>query len=437
MADTTTSVSELQVTVEQPSSYARHLSITVPAERVKRIRQSVRAQMTRNARVPGFRKGKLPDHLIEKQFGPAIDQETVDRVIQETYPEALRQGEINPIAQGEVADVHYHGQGGDLHYHVNVEVQPTVEIARTSGFVVARPSDTVGDADVDAVLERLRSERATLEVVDDRTPDLGDEVQVRITAPPAADAEEGAAPEPQEYRFVMGEGQAIAPIEEAIMSLTPGEEREFDITYPEDFDDPDLAGTTQPLTIGVVELKSRTFPELDDEFAASVGDFESMEALRARVLADLREDARKRADAAVRDGLLGQILEANPVEAPRSMVERYLDYMMGEGREGRAPKAKRTPEQEERFSQFREMMRPQAETALKRILVIESLADTQGLRATQDEVDARVELLAQAHGRSPSDVWLELEKSGQLQGLEAEITEEKVFEWLRAQNTVG
>ena len=433
MADTTSG--GLQVTVEQPSSYARHLSITVPAERVKRIRQSVRAQLTRNARVPGFRKGHLPDHLVEKQFGPAIDQETMDRVIQETYPEALKQGDVSPIAQGEVADVHYHGQGGELHYQVKVEVQPTVELARTSGFVVARPSDTVGDEVVDAVLERLRGERATLQVVDDRTPDLGDEVQVRITAPRPA-GEEGD-PEPQEYRFVMGEGQAIAPIEEAIMSLTPGEEREFDITYPEDFDDPDLAGTTQPLTIGVVELKSREFPELDDEFAQSVGGFESMEALRARVLADLREDARKRADAAVRDALVGQILEANPVEAPRSMVERYLDYMMGEGREGRTPKPKRTPEQEERFSQFREMMRPQAEASLKRIMVVDTLADRQGLRATQDEVDARVELIAQAHGRTPSDVWLELEKSGQLQGLEAEITEEKVFEWLRAQNTVG
>jgi trigger factor len=433
MADTTTS-GELQVTVEQPSSYARHISITVPAERVKRIRQSVRAQMTRNARVPGFRKGHLPDHLIEKQFGPAIDQETIDRVIQETYPEALKQSEVNPIAQGELADAHFHGEGGELHYQVNVEVQPTVELARTSGFVVARPADSVGDDEVDAVLVRLRGERATLEVVDDRKPELGDEVQVRITAPRAEGDED--EPEPQEFRFVMGEGQAIAPIEEAIMSLMPGEEGEFDIAYPEDFDDPELAGTTQRMTIGVVELKSREFPELDDEFAAAVGPFESMEALRTRIGTDLRDEARRRADAGVRDGLLEQILEANPVEAPRSMVERYLDYMMGGGREG-AQKQKRTAEQEERFSQFRELMRSQAEAAVKRMLVIETLADTQGLRATQDEVDARVELLAQAHGRSPSDVWLELEKGGQLQGLEAEITEDKVFEWLRSQNTVG
>jgi trigger factor len=431
MADT--SSTGLQVSVEEPSSYARRLSVTVPADRVKRVRQRVAQQITRNVRLPGFRKGKIPDNLVQKQFGPAIEQQTVDEVIQETYREALDQSKVKPINQGTVQDVHYHGEGGELHYHVDVEVQPELNLARTSGFVVARPSDAVEDSDVDSVLERLRSDRATLTTVEDANPDLGDEVQVRLTThSDEADAEPAEA---QEYKFVLGEGQAIPAIEEAIMSLTPGEERDFEISFPEDFADDEQAGKTVRMTIGLVELKHREFPELDDDFAQSVGSFDSMEALRTRIRADLQEDARRRADAAVRDALIGQILEANPVEAPTSMLDRYLDYMTGVGEGQRRPQ--RNAEQEERFSQFREMMRPQAEATLKRMLVIETLADREGLRATQDEVDARVEALAQAHGRSPSDVWLELEKSGQLQSLEAEITEDKVFDWLRGQNTIG
>jgi trigger factor len=124
---------------------------------------------------------------------------------------------------------------------------------------------------------------------------------------------------------------------------------------------------------------------------------------------------------------------------PPSMVENYLDYMTG-GMTGGARggrKAPRTPEQEERFSQFREMLRPQAEATLKRMLVVETLADREGLRATQDDVDARVEQLAEQHGQTPSDVWLQLEKSGQLQQIEADITETKVLEWLRQHNTAG
>jgi trigger factor len=279
----------------------------------------------------------------------------------------------------------------------------------------------------------MRSERATLTLAEEGNPGPGDDVQVRLTT--HSDEADAAPAEAQEYRFVLGEGQAIPAIEEAIMSLSPGEERDFEISFPDDFADPEQAGKTVRMTIGLVELKHREFPPLDDDFAREAGASDSLEALRARLRADLQEDARRRADAAVRDALVGQILEANPVEAPASMVDRWLDYMTGVG-EGQR-RRQRTPEQEERFSQFREMMRPQAEAALKRMLVIESLAEREGLRATQDEVDARVEALAQAHGRSPSDVWLELEKSGQLQGLESEITEDKVFDWLRGQNTVG
>jgi trigger factor len=435
MSDQSTTTGGLQVSVEQSSSYARRISITVPPERVKRIRQSVTQQITRNVRLPGFRKGKLPESLLQKQYGQAIEQETVDRVIQETYREALDQEQIRPINQGSVTDVHYHGDGGELHYHVDVEVQPTLELARTGGFVVARPSDQVGDEEVDQVLERLRADRGTFVTVDDRTPAAGDEVQVRITA----ENDEEGEPEPQEYRFLLGEGQAIPPIEEAIMSLMPGDEGEFDITFPEDFADPNEAGKTRHMTIGVVELRSRELPALDDEFAQSFqgGEFESLAQLRERIATDLREDARSRAERAYRDALLDQVVEANTIDAPRSMVDSYLEYMVGGGQERGGRQPQRTPEQEERFSQFREMMRPQAETAIKRMLVVETLADREGLRATSDDLDQRVEALAQQHGRQPGDVWLELEKSGQLQQLESQITEDKVLEWLRQQNTAG
>lgn len=433
---TTTQSNQLTVTVEQPSSFTRHLSITVSQERVERIRKSVAQQITRNVRLPGFRKGHVPQSLMDKQFGPAIQQETVDRVIQETYPEALQQEDIRPIAQGQVKDVHYH-EGGELHYHVEVEVQPEITLARTSGFIVPPQNAEVADAEVDALLERLRGDRAELVAVEDRAPQPGDEVQVRIT--PAAEAE--AEGEAEEFKFVLGEGQAIPAIEDAIQTLSPGEESEFDITFPEDYDDAAQAGTTQRLRIGVVELRERRYPELDDEFAKAVtnGETETLAALRERVRTDMQAEARQRADQAYRDALLGEIAEANQVEVPESMIQNYLEYMTGGmtggGQGGKRPP--RTPEQEERFSQFRQMLRPQAEATLKRMLVVETLADREGLRATQDDVDARVEQLAGQHGQSPSDVWLQLEKSGQLQQIEADITETKVLEWLRQHNTAG
>ncbi|HEX2206003.1 MAG TPA: trigger factor [Longimicrobium sp.] len=431
---------DLQVSVhETDRSWARKLTVTVPRERVAKTRRSVASQIARNMRVPGFRKGKLPESLVEKQFGPAIDQETLDRLIQESYREALDREGLQPIAQGQVENVHYE-KGADLVFDVSLEVQPQVDLARTEGFVVARPADTVGEDEVEALLERLRNDRATLHPVTDRKPDYGDVVMVEITdlTPPAEGEEEPAAREPQPYRFALGEQQAIPAIEEAIMALDPETEDEFDITFPEEFPDPEQAGKTQRLRIRLTEVRRREFPALDDDFARGLGDFEGIDALRARVRGDLEGESKRRADQAVRDALVAQILEANPLEVPDSMVDRYLDFMTGQvDAEGKRRGGERTPEQEEQFSQFREMMRPQAESALKRMLVIEHLADREGLRATHDDVDARVEQLAQEHGRQPGEIWLELERSGQLQALEHEITEERVFAWLAERNTVG
>lgn len=429
MADTT----ELRIDVQEPASWSRTLSITVPRERVKRTRQSVASRIAAGVRLPGFRKGKTPASLVERQFGPAIEQETLDRVIQEAYREALDSREFRPITQGQVENVVYPGGEADLTFEVRFEVQPELELARTEGFHVVRPSDAVGDADVDALLERLRGERATLHPLEEGgKAGYGDLVMVEITDLDA----EGEEAEPRQFRFELGEGQAIPDIEQAIMTLSPGEDAEFTVTYPEDFADAAQRGQQQRLRIRLTEARRKALPELDDEFAKGLGDFETLDALRARMREDLEQDARRRADAAVRDQLVQQIVEANAFDAPASMVDRFLDYQMGDAPDEQGRRKQRKPEEEERISQLREMMRPQAEASLKRMMVVEHLAEREGLRATADDVDARVEKLAEQHGRSPSDVWVELERSGQMQAVESEILEEKVFEHLLSRNTV-
>jgi trigger factor len=165
-----------------------------------------------------------------------------------------------------------------------------------------------------------------------------------------------------------------------------------------------------------------------------VGGAETLEELRNRIRGDLKSEAGRRAREELRGAVVKEIVEANPFEVPGSMVDRYVSFMLGEDPDA---ERKRTPEQEEQISQFRQMVRPQAEAALKRMLVVEHIADREGLRATAEDVDARVEALAESHGRSPSEVWLEMEKSGRMQALESEITEDKVFEFLLAQNTVA
>jgi trigger factor len=315
-------------------------------------------------------------------------------------------------------------------------VQPTVELARTEGFQVVRPADTVTDEAVADLLERLRGERAALHPLDEGTrPGYGDLVVVELTDLDE-DVEPDASPEARQFRFELGEGQAIPDIEQAIMTLAQGEEGEFDVTYPEDFADEAQRGQKQRLRIKLVEGRRKEVPALDDEFATGLGEFETLDALRERVRTDLQNDARTRADSAVRDALVQQLVEANPFDVPGSMVDRYLDFMTGDVPDKDGRKRQRTGEDEERFSQLRAIMRPQAEAALKRMMVVEHIAEREGLRPTADDLDARVEKLAEQHGRTPSDLWLELERTGQMQALESEILEDKVFEHLSSRNTI-
>lgn len=423
---------DLQIAVQEPESWSRRLRITVPQARVQRVRSAVAGQIAQRARLPGFRAGKLPPRVVEQRFGPAIEQETLDRLIQEAYKEALETKGFHPITQGAVENVRYEGQA-ELEFEVQFEVRPEVELARVGGFTVARPEIPVGDVEVDGVLERLRDERADWNPLEAGIrPDYGDRVLVEITAQEApGETREGEVP--RAYRFELGEGQAIPAVEEAIMTLAPDDEGDFTVQFPEDFPDPEQAGQEQHLHILLKEATRKQLPELDDAFAQAVGPFEDMPALRARVLEDLQNDATSRAEADLRGQLLERIMEANAFEVPASMTDNYLQHMVGRGGRKAKPLA---PEEEERLSQMRQALRPQAEVALKRMMVVERLAEREELRATPDEVDARVEELAAQHERTPSEVWLQLEKSGQLQALENEITEDKVWEYLLAQNTV-
>ncbi len=427
----------LQVTVQETETWSRRLSITVPADRVRKVRQTVTQQITRNAKLPGFRQGKLPQRVLEQRFGPSIEQETIDRVVQDAYREALQTNDLAPINQAKVDNIQYDPEK-DLSFEAEFEVRPEITLEKTSSFTVSRPTTEITEEDIDSVLERLRDDRGTWEPLDENGElQNGDQVTVEITAlEPDGSVKPGEQARP--YRFVLGEGQALPAVEEAIISLKPGETNDFKVNFPKGLSGEEEGEEEHDLRITVSEAGRKTLAELNDELAQSVGEFKDLAALRVQVREDLEQDADQRADSDVRAQLVEQIIDANPFDVPTSMVDRYLDYMTGVAQDAENEvKKERTPEEEEQLAKAREGLRPQAALSLKRMMVVETLADTEGLRATQDEIDARVEEMAKSHDRSPSEVWIQLEKSGQLEALEREITEDKVFDYLMSQNTVA
>ena len=284
-----TDVSELKIAVDEPRSWARRLTITVPAERVTRERQTVAKRVAGRINLPGFRKGKAPSSVIEKKYGAAIEQEALEHVVQHAYREAIQDRGFQPISEASVGQMDY-SPGSDLTFQVEFEVRPEIELSRLGGFTVEAPSPDVPDDEVDKVLDRLREEHADWQALDDGSPRAGDRVSVEITpVREASAAAEPDQPEARPYEFVLGKDQAIPDVEAAIQTLRPGTDAEFEIEVPAG-DDGDAGVEHQKVRIRLLRAERPALPELDDAFAATVdANTPDLGALREPVRApDLR-----------------------------------------------------------------------------------------------------------------------------------------------------
>jgi trigger factor len=412
-------VSRLRVSVEEGERWRRTLSITVPRELIQAERRATLREFSAKLKLPGFRAGKIPANVVEKRFGRTLDQELLDRVIGDAYRGVLQERELRPISEGEVGKVEYQPES-DLTFAVSFDVAPEVDLARLGGFKVPRPTTSVGEEEVDRVLSQVREREGTWTPLDEGMPATGDMVQVRIQRLDEEDSE------PRSYEFRLGSGEAIGDVEGAIQTLEVGASGDFTITFPEGAREAAAEPTSRHLRIFLDGRKQLELPELNDELARSIGDFESLEALRSRIHEDLRKEADREAEESVRDALIDQILAANSFEVPESMVDRFIRAALGNP--GDMP-----PETWERA---RQELRPGAVRGVKRHVVVSRVAESESLASTPEEVDARIEEIAQRGGTTPADVYSRLQRAGQIERLEREITEEKVFEFLKARSDV-
>lgn len=418
-ADSTTAEQGLDVTVEESGAWKRTLTVIVPEERVEEERGRVRSRLAKRLDLDGFRPGKVPPQIVEQRFGPTIRDQTVQSVVSDTLREAFRQEEIEPVGEPEVGDIRFLADER-LSYEIEVEIMPRIELDRVGGFQIERPDVDVDPGEVDQVLERLREDEATWRPVD-REPGDGDLVTVRIRP----DDREEELSSDDEYQFEMGDGNALPDIEDAISTLHPGERGTFDVHFPEALREEGQAEDRE-LEIELRDVKEAELPELDDEFASVVGEFEGLDELREAVRDDVAAHHLDEAENEVRERLMDHVIEANPFEVPESMVEDYMDRMLD------APDDVDAAELE----QARKQVRPRAERQIKRHLILERLTEREGLEATGEEVEGRIEEIADAEGLEPAAVRRQLARDDRMESLRRQISAEKAFEYLKEQSSV-
>ena len=395
------------------------LEVTIPPDNVRAAEERATKFYQDRARLPGFRQGKVPAAVVRKKFAEGIREETLRELVQESWRVAQKQEELKPIADPHIHNLKWEA-GSPVTFEFHVELKPELKLERLGNFRLTRKVAAVTAAQVDAQLNAMREQRAPWTPVAAEKPKPKDLVDVII-----ATRENGEAKDPQPYQFVLGEGRAIPDVEERIMALTPGESVDATVRFPDDFAEEAKRGQTREIQLTLREVKRQELPALDDALAREMGDFESVEALRSAVAADLGKEAEREADAKLRGDLVQQIVEANNVVAPRPLIERVL---------GAYAQAYEIPE--ERWQQFAQEFRTIAESQVRRDLVLDYVVETQNLRATEAELDQKVQELAQRRGLPAGQLYASLEKAKRLRDVARSITEEKVFTYLLSQSTV-
>jgi trigger factor len=410
-----------QITVEKTSedSASKSLRVTVPVDRVREAEAKAVKYYAQRARLPGFRPGKAPAAVVRKRFGDAIRQTILEEVIRESWETAKTSEALKPVTDPSIRNLKFE-EGSPIEFDLLVEVRPELKLERIGGFRLERRVVPVPDSAVEEQLARLQEQKAAWIPVEGHKPSPGQMVRVAV-----APIENGTVGSAQPYDLVLGQNQAVPDLEERIMTLLPGESADAEVRFPEDHPDESRRGQTRRVQVTLHEVKRQDLPTLDDAFAREVGEFDTLATLRAAVREDLEREAQRDADAQVRQSLIAQIVEANRVEAPGSLVHRL---MHGYAEMYRVPA--------DQLEKFEQQFHPIAETQVKRDLVLDALVETHTLRATEQELDARIGKMAEARNVPASQLYASLEKAKRLPEIERAITEEKVFDFLLPQSTV-
>ena len=409
--------------VEEKAAWRRRLQIHVPASLAVRVRRATVKQFARRSRIKGFRQGKAPDRLIEQQYGPEIDREVIESLLREGVQSGIERSGLDPIAMPEIEAVHW-TPGGDLEFAAEFDVRPTIELGRTKGFRIEREAREVSGEDVDRVLERLRHDRAEWRPVDRSAVD-GDRI-VFDSVPLDHEGRPRDGERIENHRVELGGDSLLPEFEEGLRGLPAGAEKKIQVRFPEDHPNEALRGVTRVFQVSVQAVEERLLPALDDTFAGSLGRFADLSEAREHIRHNLEEELAQQSERQVNEALIDEIIAANRFELPESMVERYLGTMLAD-REG--PLEGRIPS--EREAEVRDLLRPGAERAMRRYLILNQIADREGLRASDEDVDEAIGERIDPAKTSLSAARRDLERTGQLEDLRFHLTMERVFDWLR------
>ena len=382
------------------------LEIELPADRLSRAIDDAVRRLSRQTRVAGFRPGKAPRPVLERHLGPGVVlDEAVEHLVQDAYREALAEQGIVPLTNADVEIVQAE-EGRPLTFKATVQVPPEVELGDYKHFNFSPEIETIDDARVDTVVEELRDQNATLTAVEGRGAREGDYAVISFEGSRDGESFEGGSSE--RMPLILGQERLIPGFEANLVGLEVGGSTEFDITFPDDYPETELAGKPAHFAVELRELREKVQPELDADFIGTLGDFADLDALRADIRTRLERNALDRARHEFADKIIDYAVANSTVELPAILVDQEVEVMHDEFR-GTLSRQGITEEAylkalDKTDADMHAEFRPGAEKRVRTLLVLSKVADAEGVTVPDDEVEAEI---ARGRVRYPDDARLQ------------------------------
>jgi trigger factor len=404
------------------------LNVEVEPERLHKPLREAARHLSKRRPLPGFRPGKAPYSLVERTYGrETIYDEMLSEIGNELYQEALEQAQIEPYDQARFELV----QLEPLILKITVPAQPEATLGDYRTIRVDQPGAAVTEEEINQILAQIQDEQALWMPVE-RPVEMGDQVVIDA----AGTADDGTNVEQEDLTLEVAEGLMPPGFGHSLLGITPGESKEFDVEYPQDFRDQDLAGRQVHFRVTVKAAQEKELPPLDDELARSVGEYETLADLRTEVGTKLLQRKEKEAKDAATEEALNALVEQATLEYPAIAVEREIDATLnstanrlsqqGFTLEGYLNTAGRS------LAQFREEARPQAETRLKRSLVLAKFAEAEGIKVEKADIDQEVEQMSAEFGEQADTVKAALSQEAVLRSITGDVWGRKVLDHLLA-----
>jgi trigger factor len=414
----------LTVEIVEVSSCKRNLAAEVPAQEVEQEVDTLAREYARNAKLPGFRPGKIPLNIIRQRFGSDLLKDATQNIIERSWKNAVSEHNLQPLAQPVIKDVE-NKPGSPLKFTVAFEILPPLEVKDYKGVAVTPPAVDVTDENINQSLDRLREQNAQFVPVDGEAKDG---LYVTLTVDGRFEGESKPTHE-DDVTLIIGNPQTNIDFSDNLRGAKVGETKSFDVSYPADYHRKRFAGKKVSYTVIVKDIKEKQLAELNDEFAKDVG-ADSLDALRTKVREELVTQAKHDAEKKSREALLDTIVQRQTVEVPECLVEDELEAYAHRLASNLAYQGIDINQASFDWKKVLEDDRPRAEQTVRRSIFLDAIARQEGIEVAKEEVDAELQKLAEGTSKSAAALRAQLEKEDRIHGFEQHLRQNKALDFI-------